>query len=194
MISTAELLRFLNPLKKRIMHLIGRAILQAIDNSQKTQKIRIEGYKGEISDEVEKLEDYGLTCYPPVDGNTENLVLYINGDRAFGIAIKSHNREYRPTDLSEGEVCLYDKNNVRITLTASKTIDMKNASGINMLAASQSFVLGDAHKTALENLCSTIAAVVPSGSSAANITAIQVAFANFNATLSSMLSSKIKGE
>lgn len=64
----------------------------------------------------------------------------------------------------------------------------------DMLGANESFIKGDSHKTALAVLTSSIAGIVPAGSSSANIASIQTAFATFASTLASMLSTTIKGE
>lgn len=81
-----------------------------------------------------------------------------------------------------------------INITSNGEVNISNASKINLIGATEAFVNGTSHQTALLNLCTAIAAISPAGSSAANITAILAAFATFSGTLSTMLSIKIKGE
>lgn len=80
-----------------------------------------------------------------------------------------------------------------IELNDAGQIEIKGTT-LKLKAGTESFVLGDSHKTALLALCSAIAAITPSGSSAGNIASIQAAFSTFNATLATMLSTTIKGE
>jgi hypothetical protein len=82
---------------------------------------------------------------------------------------------------------------IKQTNSSSKVIDLK-ATGIDLLGATESFVKGDTMATALLALCSTIAAIVPAGSSAANIAALQAAFATFNGVINTFKSLTIKGE
>lgn len=126
--------RLLQPIKNKILLLIGRAILTAMDNTKKTQKIQIKCLKGETLSDIERLEDFGFTSNPPVDGNTECLVLFLNGNRDFGIAIKAHNRELRPKTLAPGESAMYNSAGDLVHLTA--------AGLFKMLGATEAFLKG----------------------------------------------------
>lgn len=110
--------RMLIPIRKKIFLLIGRAILTAVDNSGEYMKIQVTALNNETITDLEKIDEYGFSSNPPVD-NTEIIVAFINGNRDQGLALKAHNRENRPTDLSEGEVRVYDKNGYKITLTSA---------------------------------------------------------------------------
>lgn len=99
--------RLLLPIKRKVFLLIGRAILTAVNNSEKTQKIQVTGLKGENITDIERLQNYGFESYPVV-GSSEAAILFINGNRSQGLALVVHDREYRPTDLKSGDVCVYD--------------------------------------------------------------------------------------
>lgn len=107
--------RIINPIKRKISLLIGRAIITAVDNTKKTQTLQLECLRNERLSKVERLQEYGFDSYPKLEGN-EALVLFINGNRDFGIVIKAANRHYRPTNLVEGDVCVYDYRGNKITL------------------------------------------------------------------------------
>ncbi len=126
MITSKDLQRALNKIKTRIFLLIGRAILTAIDNTGQTQRMQMTALKGETLDGVERFQEYGFEGFPIADGKTENIVLFLNGNRDYGIVIKSFNKSHRPIDLVSGEVCMYDHNNVRVTLKKDKSINLKN--------------------------------------------------------------------
>ncbi|MFA5397433.1 MAG: phage baseplate assembly protein [Methanogenium sp.] len=89
--------------------MIGRAILTAINNSGKVQRIQVKGIYGETLTDIDRIQEYGLETYPEVSGDTEVILICPDGNREQAIAIKVGTRAYRPTTLNEGEVCLYDK-------------------------------------------------------------------------------------
>lgn len=122
-------MNLLHNLKVKIFLLIGRGKLDIVDNSPKTQIVQTKSILDD-TDDNERLQEYGLETYPYADGNTETLTLYINGDRGRGLTIKCHNRELRPKDLNEGEVCLYSKDSDgnstnRITIRPGDEIEIK---------------------------------------------------------------------
>lgn len=97
--------RILLPIKRKLFLIIGRAILTAVDNSGGTQKIQVTGLEGETITGIERFQEYGFESYPKKDA--EVVIGFINGNRDQGIALRVHDRTYRPTNLSEGEVMVY---------------------------------------------------------------------------------------
>ena len=100
--------KLLTPVKRKIFLLIGRAILTAVDNSEKTMKIQVTGLSDETITGIERFQEYGFESYPKIDSEAEVVVGFINGNRDQGIALCIHDRAYRPTDLSEGDVRVYN--------------------------------------------------------------------------------------
>lgn len=113
-----DIKKLLRPIKNRIMLLIGRAILSAINNTGKIQKIKVSGLKGEVMSEVERPQSYGVETSPPLS-NTEVIVGAINGNRENGIALIVANHDARPSGLLTGDVFLYDNRGHQIELTVS---------------------------------------------------------------------------
>lgn len=153
--------RLIDIIKRKIYLLIGRAILTAVNNDEKTMKIQVTGLNGETITDIERMQEYGFESYPKT-GSAESVVLFPNGNRDRGFAICVHDREYRPTDLAEGEVRVYDWNNNKITLTDdgikiedknNNIFEMKSGeisitgSKINLLGATESFLKGDTFDT-----------------------------------------------
>lgn len=101
-----DIKRLLEPIKRKIYLIIGRAILTAIDNSEGTQKIQVTGMKDEVGTGIERFQNYGFESYPK-PGSAEAVIGYINGNRDQGIALVVHDRGYRPKDLIEGETMMY---------------------------------------------------------------------------------------
>ncbi len=148
--------RLINFVKKKIYLLIGRAILTAVNNDEKTQKVQVTALKDETISDIERMQEYGFETYPKT-GTAEAVVLFQNGNRDQGLVVCVHDKDKRPTDLTEGNVRMYDWNNNKITLTNdgitiedknSNKIEMKsgeiNITGtkINLLNASEAFING----------------------------------------------------
>jgi phage baseplate assembly protein V len=112
--------RILLPLKRKIMLIIGKCILVAVDNSNKNMKLQLSGLKNESITNIERYQEYGFESYPKKD--SEVLAAFIDGNRDNGIVICVNDKRYRPTDLNEGDVCVYDHAGLRITLNSTGII------------------------------------------------------------------------
>jgi phage baseplate assembly protein V len=260
MVTYNDLERSFNFLKNRIFLLFGRCNLDEVESvDDNIQKVKVNCLKDEVIPDMDRIQEYGFETYPYADKYTEGIALFIGGNREKGIVFNLCSRKYRPTDLNEGEVCLYsadsdEGNDNRITIKPDNTIEIKtkdgnlitidsngtiikdsndntitmdssgmviedtngnktettvtgmkltdknsktielSATGFTMLGGTEAYVKGTTHQIALTALCSTMAAIVPAGSSSANIAAIQAAFATFAGTLATMNSTEIKGK
>lgn len=103
------MIKAIKQLKNKIIRIIARCVLQEIDNTGKMQKIKAVLYGDEVIKNVDRLQEYGLETYPIADDQTEGIIVFQGGNRDQGICLKLNSRKYRPTDLSEGDVCLYAK-------------------------------------------------------------------------------------
>ena len=149
----ALLNRLLAPLKNKIFLLIGRAVLKAVKASEGTMRVQVSGLKDETITDMEYVQNYGFTCYPKV-GSAETVNLFVNGSRDNGVTIIVNDREYRPTDLAEGEVCVYDRNDSRITLKTDKSIIIKSGKEVHVTAGGtlEFAVLASKLKTEIDGL------------------------------------------
>lgn len=93
------------PIRRRVMLMVGRAVLSAIDDERKLQALQVRGLSRELIDRVERFQEYGFTSHP--HPRAEVLLLAPGGIRQHPIAIAVDDRRYRPTGLKRGEVCLY---------------------------------------------------------------------------------------
>jgi phage gp45-like len=87
--------------------------------------------------DIERFQEFGFESYP-VTGTAEALIAFLNGNRELGITICVHDRGKRPTDLLEGDSCMYDKDGNRVWL---------NAGILKMMEATESFLKGDTFDT-----------------------------------------------
>lgn len=94
-------------LQRRVMLMVGRCLLIAIDDSKKAQSVQAALLADEVREDVERFQEYGFTSVP--DKNCEAVVVFVGGNRAHGIVVATEDRRYRITDLETGEVALYTK-------------------------------------------------------------------------------------
>lgn len=111
----SEMSRLLSPLARRIRLLAGRAVVSLIDDATKLQGLQVELLEGEVRDQVERFQQYGLTSVP-LPG-AEGLYLSLNGSRDHGVVISVDDRRYRLVGLAGGEVAIYDDQGQKVHLT-----------------------------------------------------------------------------
>lgn len=100
------LMRMLEPLRRRVMMTIGRAVIRAVNDDLSRQTAQIEILKGELRDAVERMQEYGFTSVPLAGADA--AVVFVAGNREQGIIIAVDDRRYRLTGLTAGEVAIYD--------------------------------------------------------------------------------------
>lgn len=98
--------RLLGPLKRRIMGVVGRCVLTAIDDTTLAQSVQVAALDEELHDGVERFGEYGLASVP--HAGAEAIVVFVGGLRSHGVVIAVEDRRYRLTGLQSGEVALYD--------------------------------------------------------------------------------------
>jgi phage baseplate assembly protein V len=144
------------------------------------------------------LDDGAVCMYSKDSNDSNNNRITIKPDNT--IEIKTADGNLITIDSSG--IVITDKNNNKIETTSTgmkltdknaKTLEL-SAVGLTMLGGTEAYVKGTTHQVALSALTASIAAIVPAGSSAANIASIQAAFATFAGTLANMNSTEIKGK
>lgn len=109
--------RLLEPLARRIRNLVSRAVVRLVDDTAQLQALQIEVLEGEVLDQVEHWQPYGLTAHPQTDA--EALILSAGGSRARAVVVAVSDRRYRLTGLAAGEVALHDDQGQSVQLTRS---------------------------------------------------------------------------
>jgi phage baseplate assembly protein V len=124
-------LKVAKPIRTRVANMIARAVLSATDDSQGVQLVQLVVLDGETRSDVERMQDYGFTSNP-LDG-AEAVVIFVDGDRGHGHAVKIDDRRYRPTNLQKGEVCVYNSAGAQIRLKPDGSITMNSAPGKDII-------------------------------------------------------------
>ena len=132
--------RFLAPLKRRVLLMIGRAVLALVDDEAKLQRVQVQGLAEEVLDGVERFQQYGVTSHPHPDA--ECVVLAVGGIRQHPIIIAIDDRRHRVTGLARGEVCLYTDedeagNRFRILLGRGRNLTIEAGSSSIVVSPSE---------------------------------------------------------
>lgn len=99
------LYRAIRPLKTKVQMMIGRCVLQAVNDEKKMQLVKISGYANEVLEDIERFQDYGFTSNP-LPG-AEACAVFVGGKREHGIVVKIDDRRYRFKGMESGEVAIY---------------------------------------------------------------------------------------
>ena len=115
-------------LRRRVMLMVGRAVLTVVDDSTGLQTVQVEALRGEIIDGAERLQLYGITSHPLKGADV--LVLSVGGVRQHPVVLID-DRRHRVRDLAEGEVCIYTDedesgNMHRILMKRGREIEMRS--------------------------------------------------------------------
>lgn len=120
------------PIHARVMLMIGRAILKAVNDAAPAQTVQAAFLGEETRDSVERLAEYGFTSVPLAGAKA--VAVFVGGDRGHGIVIATGDARYRLKGLEGGEVAIYDDQGQKVILTragividgAGKSVTIQN--------------------------------------------------------------------
>lgn len=128
--------RLIKPLRQRVSLMIGRCVLAASNDGLKFQEVQIKMLAGEVLDQIERVQNYGVSTRPQ-DG-AEGIALSLGGDRSHTVVIAVDDRRYRVKSLAKGEVCTYTDED---TPGSDHRIHLKRGKEIHMIAGASSIVM-----------------------------------------------------
>ena len=128
MISLNDLSRLLNPVKRKLFLLVGKALFTAVNSTgavgfypagsrKNPQRVSTEWF-GKLTD-IEHSQPYGFESYPIV-GTAKVVLLSPDGSRGNTFAILVQDDTYRPDDLASGASCQYDNLGGRHVVASGK--------------------------------------------------------------------------
>lgn len=122
----------LERIRRRIRTLFLRAIIESVNDEKGIQLVQISGLADEVLDNVERLQNYGLTSNPPV--KSEAFVAFVGADRSNGIVLAIDNRQFRFKTLKPGEVCMYTDEGDYLKFSREKQIELHSGSKVTITA------------------------------------------------------------
>lgn len=120
--------RALAPFARRLSNMLARGSVVAANASAKLQALQVRLLAGEVKDQVEHLEPFGLTA-KPMPG-AEVLAAFLDGDRSHGVVLMVADRRYRLRTLQDGEVALYDAHGQYAHFKANGTLAIKATTSV----------------------------------------------------------------
>lgn len=114
--------RTIQGLRNRIHLLIGRAVLAAVSDAGKRQRVQFTALRGEVKDDVERVQQYGFTSHPLAGAQV--LFAAIAGNRDHPVAFAVDDPRYRLTGLQPGEVALYTDEGDSIILKRGNIVEI----------------------------------------------------------------------
>lgn len=109
----------------------GTVVLAAAEKMMQTLQVRLTA--GELKDNVEHFEPYGLTSNP-LPG-AEVLTLFLGGDRSNAVVVVASDRRYRIKELAPGEVAIYTDEGDKVHFKRGRVIDVETET-LNIKATS----------------------------------------------------------
>jgi phage baseplate assembly protein V len=112
----------LNRVAGRVRLMVGRCILQGIDDTTKMQSVQVMVREGEVRDKCEHFQHYGFTSVP--HPGAEGIGLAVGGSTDHMVVICLDDRRYRLKGLQEGEVALYTDEGDSIVFKRGRIIEV----------------------------------------------------------------------
>ena len=129
-LTTRELRRWLDPIRRKIRLIVNRAIVTAVLDDQGFQVLQLKGLPREVLDKIERFQNYGFTSVPLT--GSEAIVAFVGGSRSHGVAIAVDDRRHRKKNLQPGEVALYSDEGDSITLKRGNLIEIKGTGKLDI--------------------------------------------------------------
>lgn len=97
--------RLIDPLRSRLMTMIGRCVLRAVDDGKGMQLVQAATRAGALGDGYERFQNYGFTSHPKA--GAEGVIVFPGGNYDHGIVVVMDDRRFRFKNLEPGEVAMF---------------------------------------------------------------------------------------
>lgn len=124
--------KLIAPLRRRVALMVGRCVVNLVNDVLKMQSVQISLLTDETLDRVERLQNYGFTANP--HPGAEGVALAVGGSRNHTVLIVCDDRRYRLTGLAEGEVAIYDDLGSKIVLKRGNVIEVTAGAKVTVTA------------------------------------------------------------
>ncbi len=128
-----QIRRLMAPYLRLIRMMVGRAVINLVNDGLKVQELQITLLAEETRSDVERFQEYGFTSHP--HPGAEGVMVCVGGARDHGIVIAVEDRRYRLKGLVEGEAALYDDQGQAVHLKRDKKIHVYGCNEITIDAA-----------------------------------------------------------
>lgn len=118
-----QLNKLLEPIRNRIRMMVARALITATQDGDGGIRLGLNLLAGEVRDEIEQVQQYGVSSRPRP--GSQSVVLFLGGSRDSGVSIatKGMGADMR-FELKEGEVALHTSEGDSVHLKNGKIISI----------------------------------------------------------------------
>ena len=116
------------PALRRVALMVGRAILELVDDGAPLQTLQLSLLSDEVRANVERVQEYGFTSHP--QNGAEAVAVAVAGSRDHLVVIAVDDRRYRLRGLAQGEVAIYTDEGDKIVLKRGGIIEMTAATQV----------------------------------------------------------------
>jgi phage baseplate assembly protein V len=110
------------PLARRLRLLVGRGVVNLVDDSQPVQRLQITIMADDTYGTIERFQNYGHTSVP-LPG-AEHVTVSIGGDPGHLVVIVVEDDRFRPRDLKPGESAIYSFKGARVICRDSNSVEV----------------------------------------------------------------------
>jgi phage baseplate assembly protein V len=103
--TPAAIARLIEPLRRRVMLTVGRAVLHAAAEGNGLQRLQVTMLADETREAVDHVQAYGLASVPLAGAHA--VIVCVGGRRDHPVAVAIDDPRFRPSWLGPGETCLY---------------------------------------------------------------------------------------
>lgn len=111
---------FVQRMTRLVRGLFLRGEVSKVDDTGNMQTLQAKVLAGELDEDIEHMQPYGLTSYPK--SGAEVVLARVGADSDHVIAIVVGDRRYRLSGLAEGEVAIYDENGHYVILKSDRIV------------------------------------------------------------------------
>jgi phage baseplate assembly protein V len=122
--------RDLAQINHRLGMMLARGVLLATTDGDGIQTMQMALLDGELADDVERFQSYGVSAVPPPGGDA--LVAFIAGNRDHGVCVAVNDRASRPKGLQPGEVVLYNDKDCFVSLSTDGDVIVRGARNLSV--------------------------------------------------------------
>lgn len=109
-----HIVELIAPLADRVKTLVWSGVVHRTDGSKTLPNLQVEALRGQVMNDVEVVEPYGITSSP--EPGCEAFGVSPAGDPDRAVILAAFERRGRPTDLAAGDVALWDRAGNRVWL------------------------------------------------------------------------------
>jgi len=131
MLSVSDVIKLMEPLKRKVELMVVRAIINSIQYKGGIQTAQLSVLADETMEGVEHLSQFGFSSNPPV--GTSALVVCVAGERNHMVIIGTDNPQFKP-QVETGESILYNQFGVKLLLNKDGELEITAPSKVIVTA------------------------------------------------------------